>query len=179
MACVGIGLRTLSQSCEFMPAVMNLGGSVWKIAVMISVVLAGWTTNNGNLYSAVQALRFKKDPLSFPCKIWIVGVASSILACFNFLHHIEIALDIMGMRVATLGAVILVAFFKEAQIKKHAHLSNYARHDFWAVIAGTDVGSLSHLHAFSASGYSFIDELGVTLFICAAHRGELLWKKLR
>lgn len=83
---------------------------MWNIWVAMFLVLAGWTTNNLNLYSSAICLQSIKKGLSETSATLCMGFAGTFLSCFNLLEHLEFVLDMMGIFIAGMGAVVIARY---------------------------------------------------------------------
>lgn len=79
----------------------------WKIWVSFFVLLAGWTTNNINLYSAsisLKSLLPKASPFLSLLGLGFFGIAFSLVP---FLTEVAVLLEIIGMILGSLGGIII------------------------------------------------------------------------
>lgn len=76
----------------------------------LALLLAQWTTNDNNLYSAVLALnniiRWKKWKLTI-----IVGLFSSFLAAMGILERLELFLVLLTVGIGPIGGIILADYY--------------------------------------------------------------------
>lgn len=86
----------------------------WKVWVVIFMLIAGWTTNNVNLYSASLSLRSLSKKLSFSTAMGIAGLMGMGLITIPLLESFASVLDLMGIFVVAMGGVILTAYLLEA-----------------------------------------------------------------
>lgn len=118
----GVGLYLFMHAQrEHLAEVLALSsdGIVWKIWVMAFLILAGWTTNNANLYSATVSLQTLIPGLTETSRTLILGLIGTFLACFNFLDHLILVLDLIGVLLGSMGAVIVFHFaFKQQKDEK-------------------------------------------------------------
>lgn len=93
---------------------------LWNSWVALFVLLAGWTTNNTNLYSAAVGLEFIKPGTTYRSRAWFVGLAGTALACCNLLDNLELLLELLGIGIGSMGAVVLLCYLlkaREAQVE--------------------------------------------------------------
>lgn len=83
---------------------------LWKVWVMGFLLLAGWTTNNANLYSAAVSLQTLIPNSSDRYRTLIVGALGTFLSCLNLLDHLVLVLDLIGIVLGSMGAVIFFHF---------------------------------------------------------------------
>lgn len=86
----------------------------WKVWVVVFMLIAGWTTNNVNLYSASLSLRSLSKKLSFNTAMGIAGLIGMGLITIPLLESFASVLDLMGIFVVAMGGVILTAYLLEA-----------------------------------------------------------------
>lgn len=82
----------------------------WKIWVSFFVLLAGWTTNNINLYSAsisLKSLLPKASPFLALLGLGFLGIGFSLIP---FLTEVAVLLEVIGMILGSLGGII-ISFF--------------------------------------------------------------------
>lgn len=90
-------------------------------------VLSGWSANNANLYSAVEAaftmglLRVRKRATL------LLGSLGALLACMNPLGHIESLLEIIGVALGTMGAVMITQFLCSGEEKEQIKIVFYSQ----------------------------------------------------
>jgi len=116
-------------------------GYLWSLWIALFLLLAGWTTNNTNLYSAVVNAGSLFPRWNFSTKILLIGGLGTLLAYFDPLQHLEIGLNIIGIGIGSMGAVIFSCYLKERYLNKYTQPS-------WGLaawITGSAVGLCSHL----------------------------------
>lgn len=95
----------------------------WKIWVICFLILAGWTTNNANLYSATVSLETLIPKLSDKTRTIILGILGTLLSCLDLLNHLNLSLEIIGIVLGSMGAIIVFHFaFKETKIKENIYV---------------------------------------------------------
>ncbi len=104
---VYIGLKT--PGMNLLSALTMQGGAAWTIWVLLFLVLAGWTTNNANLYSAGACLDLLR-PSSAKVKTLALGAVGTGLALLPLLANFEVVLAGMGTLVIAVGATVLTAY---------------------------------------------------------------------
>lgn len=88
----------------------------WKIWVIAFLILAGWTTNNANLYSAAISLKTLAPKIEDNKRIILIGFLGTLLSCLDLLNNLNVALDLMGILLGSMGAVIVFYFaFRESE----------------------------------------------------------------
>jgi len=78
------------------------------IAGVIAVIIAGWTTSNPTIYRSGLAFQSLNHEWSRTRVTVIVGIATTIVACFPFVFTKLLGfVGIMGLMLAPIGAVIV------------------------------------------------------------------------
>ena len=85
----------------------GLFGSLW---ILVFLILAGWTTNNANLFSAASSLKIWLPSLAYAQRVVIAGVIGTILSCFNVMQNFGTLLECMSIAVGSFGAIIAVQY---------------------------------------------------------------------
>ncbi len=86
----------------------------WKIWVVFFMLLAGWTTNNLNLYSASLSLTSLAKSMSLSTATGLAGLIGCCLVFIPMLEQFSVALDVMGIFVIAMGGVMFMAFILES-----------------------------------------------------------------
>lgn len=144
---IGAYLAQGNSSGSILDVLRRDGGYLWNSWVAIFLILAGWTTNNINLYSGAICLQSIFKSMSEKKATFFVGVVGTFLSCFNLLEHLEFALDVMGIFIASMGAVVLTRYL----ILEYAGLQLSAR-DHSLCLIGWGVGMA--IGVVSIQGYS-------------------------
>lgn len=145
---MGVYLAAGNSDGNILDVLKREDGYVWNIWVAIFLVLAGWTTNNINLYSAAISLQSIFKNTSEKMATLCVGIAGTLLSCFNLLNHLELALDIMGIFIGSMGSVVLTRYL----LVEYVGLTLSPRDYSWCFF-GWSVGIFAGL--ISMSGFSF------------------------
>lgn len=117
---VGLYLFMHSQGEHLLQVlVLPNSGMLWKGWVITFLILAGWTTNNANLYSATVSLETLAPRLSEKSRTLLIGFTGTILSCFNLLDHLILVLDLIGIVLGSMGAIMMFHFaFKQLKNEK-------------------------------------------------------------
>ncbi len=107
---VGFFLGVKHGATHILGSLQAGGGALWTLWVALFLLLAGWASNNGNLYSAgVNAFALlprwteKKRTL-------VIGGAGTLLSCMRLLDHFAQTLEFMGIAIASMGGVVLGSY---------------------------------------------------------------------
>lgn len=155
MAIVGGAFAFFGGATEFVPMLLSIGGPYWKIFCLLFILFAGWTTNNGNLYSATIAME--------PCikagyakRTAILGVIGTAIGCLPLGTSFEEILSITSITLAPLGGAIMARFLSKSM--KYVELSNKEKARYICLmLIGTAIGIISHIGVIKIFGYGFID----------------------
>lgn len=122
--------------------IQMLGGG---LSVSLFILIAGWTTNNMNLYSAAINLKNLVPSLKESHSILIVGVISSLLAYVNPFEY----LDFIALLASAMGGVMLISFILNNQ-KAYTNIAS-------TILAGASCLFLpaTGLILLDAYGYAF------------------------
>jgi purine-cytosine permease-like protein len=83
---------------------------LWNIWIALFLILAGWTTNNLNLYSAAMSIQSIYKNVSEKSLTLLLGLVGTVLSLFDLLAHLEAVLDLMGILVVSMGSVIIFRY---------------------------------------------------------------------
>jgi purine-cytosine permease-like protein len=161
IALTGLFLSMLSPGKDLIPALMDLGGDTWKVILALFLILAGWTTNNGNLYSASVA--FQGIPMSFPKRTFLLGSMGTLLSFFPLLQHYEIVLSMMSIVLASFGALLLVFYLYG---NNGPSLFGHQKVIIYMIIGlGSFVGFVAEGQFITLTGFGFLDAFLISCFL--------------
>ncbi len=143
---IGVLLGFWTEAKTLPEALTIMDHPLFAVWVSIFILCAGWTTNNTNLYSAATAMHVLCPRLTERQSALITALMCSILSAIPLLANLSQILDLMGIGVASMGGVILVAFLRKTP---QAALS------LFSLIAGTAAGIANMLLG------SFISEVAI------------------
>jgi len=107
------------------------------LAGIIAVIIAGWTTSNPTIYRAGLAFQSLNHEWSRTRVTVIVGIATTIIACFPFVFTKLLGfVGIMGLMLAPVGAVIVTEHWIFPRIGFTRYWSHYRQNttNFAAVL---------------------------------------------
>ncbi len=123
-----------SEGSTIIEVFTSQGGILWQLWVLSFLILAGWTTNNTNLYSAVVTLETLTSSISNWWATILLGIVGTLLACYPLLDHYEGILSLMAILVIAMGAVVLVNYIFEYLYKHQLLWSHFALNIFaWCI----------------------------------------------
>lgn len=120
---LGVYLSSGSSVEGILEVLKRQDGLWWNGWIAVFLILAGWTTNNLNLYSGVVSLEFLCKKTSAALRTLAFGGFGTLLACCDLLAHLEFVLDLMGIFITSIGAVVITRYFlchfKSMRISEH------------------------------------------------------------
>lgn len=138
----GMWLYYGTQAVTMSEALASPSSITWKVWVVIFMLLAGWTTNNVNLYSAHLSLTNLSKRWSFSTTMGLTGFLGIALVFTPALAQFAQVLDLIGILVVAMGGVMLMAFVLEGYGLPTTSLMAWGA---WSV------GMISGLYAFMCS----------------------------
>ncbi len=128
---------------------MQVGGSTfWNVWVALFLLLAGWTTDNMNLYSAKTCLKSLVPSLQDKVAFLLLGTLGALLSSFGFLEHFTMVLQILGVLIGSMGAIVLTSYVLGAFVARMGLF-------FWGV--GGIVGGVALFHGSLFTGVAVVD----------------------
>jgi purine-cytosine permease-like protein len=109
----GMCLYYGTQASTISEALATQSSLPWKAWIVCFMLLAGWTTNNINLYSATLSFKSLYKGMSFSTAMGLVGVVGCFLVFIPVLEQFALALDLMGIFVVAMGGVMFIAYLLE------------------------------------------------------------------
>jgi len=111
---IGIYLATQGGSENLVQSLVREDSHfAWKIWVALFVIMAGWTTNSTNLFSAVTSLTSVVKLKENSCHL-LLGVLGTALSLFPIQENLFLFLEIIGVLLAAGGGVMILNQFKSA-----------------------------------------------------------------
>ncbi len=154
---VGLYLSAITSG-ESILQVLQMGhGLAWTLWISCFILLCGWTTNNANLYSATASSYSLPGQFDFKSRTLGLGLVGTTVACFNPLANLEVILDVFGITIGSMGAVILVNYLLETMKQK---TSTNASFTSWILGVGSGLASL--FLPFFLTGVATFDAFLVT-----------------
>jgi len=109
----GICLYYGTQASTVSEALGTYSSLPWKTWIVCFMLLAGWTTNNINLYSAALSFKSLYKGMSLSTAMGITGVIGCLLVLIPVLEQFDLALNLMGIFVVAMGGVMFTAYLLE------------------------------------------------------------------
>jgi len=107
---VGIYLCHQHPGMTVIDTLRHVDSPLWNIWVSVFLMLAGWSTNNSNLYSAVAGLGTLMPNLSDKVRTLLIGAVGIILSLCGILQSFMFVLQLLGVMVASMGCVIFTRY---------------------------------------------------------------------
>jgi purine-cytosine permease-like protein len=147
---VGVYIGVRNPHANIIDALAGGGSQLWHFWVGLFLLLAGWTTNNTNLYSVAISLRAIMPNASQPFRIGLIGILAIAVSCFNILEHFETVLEGMTLAIGSMSAVIITRYVLCDQ------QFNYTSNIFCWVL-GTCLGIFTLTNVFSLTTIPILD----------------------
>jgi cytosine permease len=165
---VGVYLSIHSFGNDIVKVLMSAEPSiVWTLWIAAFLILAGWTTNNANLYSAAVSMKTIFPRLKQSTGILILGAAGTVLSCFNFLDNLEQFLDLVGIVLGAMGAVMIMHYFFRCDSKRNYSLIS------WMIGMAAGMGAKA---GFSITVIPVLDAFFAGLIIMGGFNAVFLFK---
>jgi cytosine permease len=148
---LGIYLFSKSGGSEIVTTLTSFGGRGWEIWIALFILLAGWTTNNTNLYSAVNCARTLFPKCSEKLRTLICGSVAVAASLAGITAHFSLILQLIGIGVGSMGLVILSSY----ALEKYAQTSILRNCLAWGL--GLLGGILSAFHWIEITGIPLLD----------------------
>lgn len=151
---VGIYLAGHGQSENVADSLAGSSPSaLWKMWVALFIILAGWTTNNTNLYSAAISLKSLFNVKSEIKAQIALGIVGTMLSTLNLQENLFLFLEGLGVMLAAAGGVMLVNQFDYGALSRMGNRIG--------LLSGAAVGSLA-LFGLTLTGSSLVDALFIS-----------------
>jgi cytosine permease len=173
--CVGVYIGSYSSGGTIIDTLLGNGGTLWQLWVGLFLILAGWTTNNANLYSAAVSGQIIVPKIKENIRIFIIGALGTALACLDVIKNFETVLEVMGIMITSMAAIMLSCF-----VLKELHIAIYKINHFsllcWAL--STLFGFLSFFKIITLTGIGTIDAwIAAVILIILLTILNLIFKK--
>ncbi len=104
----GVFLSMGTGNIEFVDSIKELSSNyMWKGWVTAFLILAGWATNNANMYSAAVSLKPLLPTKTQQFRLLLVCLIGTIVAIFPILNRLEFFLNTIGIVLSSMGAVLI------------------------------------------------------------------------
>jgi cytosine permease len=171
MAGLGLIFACYSNQDDFVQGLLTLGTGSWQICVVAFILFAGWTTNNGNLYSASLAIK-PLSSLKDNTRTFLLGIVGSTVAFTGLLENFIQALSIMGIVMAALGGA-MISYFVSCNFKYK--IPSFSKQYYYQafIVFGTLLGAISEAGWLTISTFGFLDSFLYTSFFALFYEGAI------
>jgi purine-cytosine permease-like protein len=143
-------------------------GIIWQLFIIAFLILAGWTTNNTNIYSSVITLKTIIPSLSERAATILIGTVGTLAALYPLITHYEKTLSAMGILVASMGAVIAINYIWQLTFNTPVSRQlQYGNTVAWLI--GVTVGFLSFGKIFTLCNSALCDAFLIASLSTIAH----------
>lgn len=149
---VGVYLAASAPGASILETLQGGHGQAWCLWIALFILLAGWTTNNTNLFSAAVSAELLLPKTKQSTMILILGVAATIIACANPLQHIEGVITLLGIAVGSMGGAVIAGHLLAGVSSKTRPMQHLI---CW--ILGSVIGLASMQGWIFLSGISLLD----------------------
>lgn len=154
---VGIYLATQGAGDNIIESLATENSSIaWKGWVVFFIILAGWTTNNTNLYSAVISLKTTLKLSRDSYGQIALGIGATVFSLINIQENLSHFLEYLGVLLASVGGVMLVHQIVSGRTNKMLNSV--------ALVLGIIVG-WQGLIELEISGFRMIDAFGLSFLV--------------
>ena len=173
---IGVYLASGHSEGNILDVLKREGGTLWNCWIAIFLILAGWTTNNVNLYSSSISLQAIFKEFSEKKATLYVGLAGTALSCFNLLGHFEFVLNLMGIFIGSMGAVVLTRYVMSIYFNMPLSSNDYPR-CLLAWTLGAAAGFIS-IQGYSLTSIELLDAvIGASLGTAITSSREASYEK--
>lgn len=121
----GIALFHGTHAESIGSALRGSSAPYWHYWVMLFLFLAGWTTNNMNLYSATISIQALSNCTRKISMLAATAIAL-LLSALPLLSNLTFSLAMLGVFIATIGTVIIAAYFLELMQFQCNYFANWS-----------------------------------------------------
>lgn len=129
---VAIVLSRILDEADLMAMFFTIGLGMFAVVVLI---LAQWTTNTTNVYSAALSFSAISRRFSRRTTTIVFGVIGILLAAFGSVDSFIPFISTIGIVIAPFGGVYLAAFFADRRNSRFVSQAVVPTVDGWAIVA--------------------------------------------
>lgn len=157
---VGIYLCAITGGNSILEVLQAGHGTLWAMWISCFVLLSGWATNNANLYSAMTSSYSLPGQFTPTMRTLTLAAIGIVIACFNPLGNIEDVLDLLGVTIGSMGAVVLASYLLERSNLKYIN-TPWISILSWSI--GITIGMSSSFFHWFTTGVPTFDAFLVSL----------------
>ncbi|MDP1836322.1 MAG: hypothetical protein Q8K75_10415 [Chlamydiales bacterium] len=150
---IGVYLSAGMTEGTILQALQGSGGTIWCIWIALFLLIAGWASNNTNLFSAVISAEVLAPTISHDKRTLALGAFGTLLACLNVGQHVEQVVTVLGIGVSSMGGAMIAAYL----LNSTATMRNLFS---WSL--GYGVGLLAFFQIITLSDIALLDA-----FVCS------------
>lgn len=161
---VGVYLSSVTQSDNILGIFMKPGNLLWNLWISLFVILAAWTTNTTNLFSASVCLGSLFDVRNHAVRCTITAGLAIGISLLDILGHFNTFLQMLVVIIGSIGAVILCSYClnKPQEISLKIQAGNLV-----GALVGCTLGLCNVFHMMSISGVTIVDAFGAAFLVTA------------
>lgn len=142
-------------------ALIGSGGTVWQTWIVLFLILAGWTTNNANIYTASVSLRHLVPALGEKWALMLLGLLGTALSCCMRPGAFSAVIEVLALPIIPIG--FLVAY---TALREWIYLPELDERRSALVVGAVVVVGLLHLAGGSLIAHHLlIDTAGVAFLV--------------
>lgn len=149
---VGVYLTAKTGGASILEVLQQGHGVLWILWICCFVLLCGWTTNNANLYSATISSYALFKKMNFNKRALILGGVGTLVASCNPLENFGLLLELLGIIIGSMGAVILMSYLLE-----HFQQKITKKSSFFSWFLGMGIGLFPLFLGVSLTGVAVLD----------------------
>lgn len=107
---LGVYLCLKNNGGTLVESLQRSDSLIWNLWVCAFFLLAGWTTNITNLYSAANCLGTLLPKVSERKRMVLIGTCGMFLAMMQILNYFTLVLQIIGIFVGSMGCTLLMRY---------------------------------------------------------------------
>lgn len=158
---VGVYISYASPDLSLVEALQNSGMGKWAACFLL---LGGWLTNNANLFSATVSAEKLFPNIPEKMRVLWLGCAGIVIACMDPFAYLEEVINIMGIAVGSMGAIIIVGHLLGISQSLVARPASYSL--FW--VCGMMMGLLAMFsEKIAISGIALMDAFIIAALLTA------------
>ena len=172
-----------SGDADFMHVLLSIFKGPWGIVAIAAILLATWTTNDNNLYSASLALNSIITGQPKWLLTLIGGAVGTILALIGIMQLFMEWLLILGIAIPPIGAILIIDFILSRKKKSYAFkdgkVSAFNLPSWIAWVIGVSIGLLSFFDVLSLTKTPALDAIiAASAIYCAIQAGRSLCRSM-
>lgn len=153
---IGAYIALHNQGTNILETLTAHHNVIWQLWIFLFLILAGWTTNNMNLYSATTALQTIAPRLNYATQTLLLGFAGTILSCFDLLKNLEPILNGIGILISSMGGVMVTNFLLQKYITQSKSHAFFVKNIIaWSI--GSTIGFLTFFGYTTLTQFEIID----------------------